>query len=169
MNAIELINKNKGAFFNIALILLSLFISSKIYKSQGKAIESLREQTLEESKKNEVLQDILSLEKKIGLYKDLLHKKDAASAISTLGNIAKESNINIISIKPYPAQELTDYIKIPFELSVNAPNYHSLGKFISRIENQQDVYVIDSLSINANNELKGLNVSLKVNTIALIK
>lgn len=169
MNAIELINKNKGAFFNITLILLSLFISIKIYKSQGKTIESLREQTLEESKKNEVLLDILSLEKKIGLYKDLLHKKDATVALSTLDNLAKESNINILSIRPYPVEEFTDYIKISFELSLNAPNYHSLGKFISRIENQQDVYMIDSLSIRANNELKGLNVSLKVNTIALIK
>ena len=169
MKAIEFINKNKNTFFNIVLILLALFISSKIYKSQGKTMESLREQTQEESKKNEVLQDISSLEKKIGLYKDLLNKKDAASAINTFGNIAKESNVDIISIKPYPEQKFTEYIKIPFELSVNAPNYHSLGKFISRIENQQDVYMIDSLSINANNQPKELNASLKVSTVILIK
>lgn len=169
MDAIEFINKNKNTLFNIALILLALFISNKVYKSQGKAIESLREQTREEFKKNEILQDISSLEKKIGLYKNLLHNKDAASAINTFGNIAKESNINIISIKPSPEQKFTEYIKIPFELSVNAPNYHSLGKFISRIENQQEVYMIDSLNINANNQLKDLNVSLKVSAIILIK
>lgn len=169
MDAIEFINKNKRALFNIALILLALFISNKIYKSQGKTIESLREQTREESKKNEILQDISSLEKKIGLYKNLFSNKGAASAINTFGNIAKESNINIISIKPHPEQKFTEYIKMPFELSVNAPDYHSLGKFISKIENQQDVYMIDSLSINANNQLKELNVSLKVSAIILIK
>lgn len=169
MEAMEFINKNKNALFNVVLILLALFISNKIYKSQRQTMESLREQTREESKKNEVLQGIRSLEENFGLYKKLLPDKDAASAINTFGNIAKESSINIVSIKPYPEQKFAEYIKIPFELSVSSPDYHRLGRFISRIESHRDVYMVDSLSINAGNQPKELNASLKVSAIILIK
>ena len=154
MEAIEFINKNKSALVNIVLVLLALFISNKIYKSQDKRIESFREQIREESKKNEILQEISSLEKRVGFYKNLFLEKDAVSAMNTLGSIAKETNINIIAIKPNPEQNFTEYIKIPIELSVRATNYHSLGKFISRIENLHEVYMIDSLRININNETK---------------
>lgn len=169
MDAIEFINKNKNIFFNLALILLALFVSSKIYKSQHKTIVSLVERTQEESKKNALMQDINLLEKKIGLYINFLQKKDAASTISALGSIAKESNIKVISIRPSQERRFPEYVKIPFDLSLNAPDYHTLGKFISRVENYQDFYIIDSLSINANSQLKGLNVSLKVSAVILIR
>lgn len=169
METKELINKYKNSIFNIALILLALIIFSKIYKKQNETIESLQKQTQEAIKKNEVLEDLSQMEKKIILYNNLLSKKDSGSAINTIGNIAKETNIKIISIRPLQEQRYPEYIKIPFDLTVNAHNYHALGKFISRIENQQDVYLIDSMGISTDAQTKELTVNLKISTVVLTK
>lgn len=169
METRELINKYKNSIFNIALILLALIIVSKIYKKQNETIKLLQKQTQEAIQKNEVLEKISQMEKKINLYSSLFSKKDASSDINTIGNIAKESNIKIISIRPLSEQRSSEYIKIPFDLTVLAPNYHALGKFISRVENQQDVYLIDSMDISSDIERKELTVNLKINTVVLTK
>jgi len=169
MDATELINRHKNKLFNIVLILLALIISSKIYNAQDKAREALREQINEETRKNELLRDISSMDKRIGLYKNLFINKDADTAINTLGTIARESNVKIVSIRPAGEQRFPEYIRIPFELNVNVDSYHPLGRFISIIENQQGVYMVDSVSISTSNQGRELNVNLKVSTIILVR
>lgn len=167
MEATEFINKNKKILINAGIILIALFISGKIYQQQNKTIESLRQQKEEVIKKNEVLSNISVLEKRVGLYANLFNKKDADYSINTIGNVARESNIKITSIKPSAEQKSGQYTKVPLDLSVSAPGYHALAKFISRVENLKDVYIVDSLSANFNEQGKQLIVNLRVSTVVI--
>lgn len=168
MDLIELSNKYKNKILNIAIIILALIISSNIYKKQAKEIESLKGKTNVEIKKNNMLKNISQLEKRINTYRNLFAKKDVSLVINTISNIAKESGIKIVSIKPIPEQRqiYPEYIKFPFNLVLTASKYHALGKFISKVEGYRDVYVVDSLEMRFEPTKEELTVNLKVSSIA---
>jgi len=166
MELIALANKNKNKLLNLAVIIIAFMIASNIYKQQTREIESLKSKSNTETKKNTVIENISKLEKSIGTYKNLLAKKDAGSVINTVSNIAKESGVKIVSVKPIAEQKHTDYIKFPLNLVLSVPNYHTLGSFISKIESYQDVYVVESIEISFQEQAKALAVSLIINSIA---
>lgn len=166
MELIALVEKNKNKLLNLAVIIVAFIIASNIYKQQTKEMESLKSKNNMETKKNTVIENISKLEKSIGAYKNLLVKKDASSFINTVSNIAKESGVKITSVKPLPERRYPDYIKSPFSLELSAPNYHILGRFISKIENYQDVYIVESIEIRFREQAKELAVSLIISSIA---
>ncbi|MDI6605997.1 MAG: type 4a pilus biogenesis protein PilO [Candidatus Omnitrophota bacterium] len=147
IEAPELINKYKKSLLNIAVILGALLIAFRIYMGQDKEITGLKQQKENEVKKNIVLEDIEKLEKKLNSYKKFLNKKDILESIRKLSNIAKSSSVNIISLIPQEVKETPDYTLYPFNLSILAQNYHTLAKFINKLEKDDDVYMIDLLSI----------------------
>lgn len=144
---IDLLLKGKKRFLSIGLIILTLIIASSIYRNQSKGIESLNVKKDTEIKKNEVLKETSQLETRIKFYKNLLSKKDASLVINTISNIAKDSNVMLISIKPSTEENQPLYIKYPFVLVIGADSYHAIGKFISKIENQSDIYLVEAISI----------------------
>jgi Tfp pilus assembly protein PilO len=150
MNLISLISKHKNKLPGIIIIILSLIIASNIYKSQLKTVESLKEKKDLEIRKNEILNQISqNIEKTLNPYKQLLNTKDTSLLIDTISNIAKESGIKINSLKPQTEEQKTDYIKYSFDLEIAASDYHNLGKFINKIENSSDVYLVEALNIKA--------------------
>lgn len=170
----ELAAKYKAKIINAAVIILALVIAGNIYKSQAKGLELLRERNQTEAKKNTVLQDISRLEKRLTSYKGFFAKKEAGAIINTLSNLAKESGIKILSIRPGREERYRDYAKLPFELSVNSPDYNAIGKFVSRIENHQDVYLVENLGIRPGNidntekqdtKKQGLEADLTLSTV----
>lgn len=165
MELTEPINKNKNRILNIALIILAFVIASNIYKKQTKEIESLQAKIDLEIKKNGVLKNIGQLEKEINSYKNFLTKKDSNLIMNTIGNIAKEVGVKIVSIRPNLEQSYPDYIKFPFDLVLSASNYHAIGKFISELESHPDVYVIETLGIRPEYQTKELTVNLKLSTV----
>ena len=156
--------KNRSKLMNIAVILFALVIANNIYKRQNKEIAALRSDKEDQLKKNEVLEDISKLEKRIKPYRELLAKKDSNLSISAIGNIAKESGVKIYSIRPESQQRYPDYIKSPFNLVVSASNYHALGEFISSLEGSTEVYVIDSIDIRPEQNSE-LTVNLNISSI----
>lgn len=166
MELIALANKNKNKLLNLAVIIIAFMIASNIYRQQTREIESLKSKSNTETKKNTVIENISNLEKSIGTYKNLLAKKDAGSVINTVSNIAKESGVKIVSVKPSAEQRQADYIKFPLNLVLSVPNYHTLGRFISKIESYQDVYVVESIEIRFQEQAKELAVSLIISSIA---
>jgi len=159
------LNKYKNKIFNIAVIILALIFASNIYKKQARDIEALKGMRDVEIKKNKALDSISQLEKKINAYKNLFTKKDASLVINTTGNIAKELGIRIVSIRPGAEQRYPDYIKLPFDLVVSSFSYHTLGKFISKLESCQYVYVIEVVDIKFESQTGELRVNLKLNNI----
>lgn len=167
-----LITKYKNKIFNIAIIILTLIIVSNIYKSQTKNIESLKETRDTEIKKNEVLTSISQLEKKINIYKSLLSKKDISLVINTIGNIARDSNVKIISVQPQAEENYPAYVRYPFDLVISVDGYHSIGKFVSKIEGYStDVFFIDKANIKPTEKTKEseqthkLIVNLTISTV----
>jgi Tfp pilus assembly protein PilO len=163
------LSKYKNVFVNIAVVLVSLFIAFNfIYKKQQAEMAVLQEKKQTEEKKNVVLDNISLLEKKIDAYTVLLAKKDASAVISSINEMAKASGVKIVSIRPGQEQQASDYMKSSFDLSLQVDSYHTLGKFISRLESYRDVYVVDSVEIRPD-QGKGLSINLKVSSIAYRK
>ncbi len=67
--------------------------------------------------------------------------------MDTISGIAKDSNVLLVSIKPGTEENQPLYIKYPFVLVIGVDSYHAIGKFISRIENQSDIYLVEAISI----------------------
>jgi Tfp pilus assembly protein PilO len=167
MELSDLTNKYKNVTFNIALIILAIMVSVSMYKKQNKAIELLNQQKGNELKKNDILEDIGRLEKKINSYKSVFVKKDTDLVIGNLNNFAKESGIRITSIKPTPEQRYNDYTKFPYELDIKASSYHGFGKFISKLESSRDIFLVENIMIKFEETNRELNILFKLSYIAL--
>ena len=174
MEPIEVyINRYKNKILNVAIIVVSLFTAYNIYKDQAKVIQNLNGNKQKEIEKNEILGSISKVDKKIRAYKAFMNKKDASLIIDDLGNIADNSNVKLISIKPDPEQMYPLYVKYAFNLGVTVDNYNTLGKFINKLEKSDDVYVIEALGVSVEHasskegEMKGLMVIMRVSTFLL--
>jgi len=170
----ELFEKNKNTIINLGVVILALFIAFKIYSGINEKINLLAQQKDIELKKNEVAEEIVGFEGKIEGYKKVLVKKELSAVMGSISVIAKQCSVKVLSIKPDKEEPYADYIKSTFDLTIDAPNYHALGNFISKIENYQDPYFIDGLTINSSGSggtkdvNVGLNISLKISTISYL-
>lgn len=162
MDLVNLITKHKNWVLNSAVIIFALFIGNGIRKIQAKNITLLTENKNDAIKKNETLGRIDQLQKIINSYKNIVNKKDVSLAINTLGNIAQDASINIVSLKPQGEHAYADYVTYPFRLLIEAANYHAIGKFISKLENSGDIYTVDSISISKRDTGKGNKLSAEV-------
>jgi hypothetical protein len=132
----------KNRILNIAIIIFALIIARNIYKNQAKTFGALRETKDTEIKKNNVLVDIARLEKNIDAYRNSLVKQEVSFIINTMRNIAKEMDIETILLKPLPEVDYAAYTKYFFSLTISAKDYHHVSKFISRIENFPDIFIM---------------------------
>ena len=169
------IERNKNKIINFGVIILALVIALQLHRSANHQVSSLIEQQNHELEKNKVVVDIVALEQKALGYKKVFVKKDLASIMDAISVIAKNTSVKIISVKPYAEEVLGNYLNSSFLITLNAPSYHALGDFISRIENHKDIYLVSELSINstasnleAGGANAGLSVSLKINTVAYL-
>ena len=166
----ELINKHKAKIINAAVILICLFIALKVYGSQVKTINSLEQAKDGEAKKNDVMNEISVLDKRINAYSKLFGKLDSESVINSVNNIAKISNIDIVSVRPGNEQKGAEYIKIPLEVVIDINSFNSLGNFVKNIENDKIVYVFDGMELRAgmmgDSGKPKLSATLRLNAIA---
>ena len=171
MGVESLINKNKNKVFNIVLIIIALIVASNIYKKQVADINSLKANIEEEEKKNQTLENIGKLDAEIESYRMLLAKKETNTYMNNINNIARDTGIKIMSIKPSGEEPSPDYIKYIYELTVSAPDYDRLARFINALEVNQTVYMIDIMDIRSSsyNKEKELNASLRVSAVAMIE
>jgi len=161
------IKKHKNLALNISIIILAFIVSLNIYKKQNKEILSLNAQKEIEIKKNAEFDTISGLEKKNNYFKNYLSKKDAGLTINTITNIAKELGIKIVSIRPESELKFAQYIKEPFEISFVINSYHDLGKFVSKMESSNNVYVIEIITAKYGTKENGLLINLRLSSIAV--
>jgi len=164
------ITRYKNKILNVLIIIVTLFTTYNIYKDQVKAIQILKASKQKETEKNEILDTISKMDKKIMDYKNFINKKDMSTIIDDLGNIADNSNTKILSIKPELEQPYPLYLKYTFNLVVRVNNYHILGKFISKLEKSDNVYMVEGLGISADyasskeGDIKVLTINMKIST-----
>jgi len=143
----EIASKYKNAIINILVIVAALFISYKIYEGQQNSIEVINNKKGVELQKNTIIAEISRSDKKFTGYKQYLDKKDVSSVIGTLGALAADSSVEISSIRPDREENLPVYMKYPIFVGLRARDYHTLGKFIAKVESHPDVYIVKSLSV----------------------
>lgn len=174
IDLIPFLNSSKGKILHIILILFSLRIAHTIYGKSVKSLASLTEEKEIELKKNETLKDIQNTQKKVDGLMQMINKKDVTLIMDKLGDIAKESFVKIVMLKLNPEKDFPAYTQHSFILTVDANNYHDIGKFITKIESQSDMYQVESCSIKTgaqrlDNSQTKLTMELKITTILIKK
>jgi Tfp pilus assembly protein PilO len=66
--------------------------------------------------------------------------------LGTISNIANDSGVTIISLKPATEEVFPLYVKYSFNLVVGVNSYHTIGKFVSNLEKHPDLYFVNQLS-----------------------
>ncbi len=163
----DLIDRQKSNIANLVTIIIFVVISINVYKNQTGNIASMNEQKEVESKKNKALENISQLEKKIDNLTRSVNSKDISNAISDLNNMAREFSIKITSIRPLGTQDSSLYVQYPFELTVEANNYHQIGKFISKVESNPNVYTVQSITMHPSKDTQGGPAESVVATIKI--
>jgi Tfp pilus assembly protein PilO len=169
------ITKHKNRIFNLLIILVALYFSMHIYRKQIDETTRLTTDKDEETEKNAVLGSIKEIERRFGDYKRCINNKDIATIINTLTNLAQAAGVKVISLRPLTEQTNPLYIKYPFDLKIEAKDYHILGKFISRLESHPNIYNVESLKIRPlprtpeNPEAGRLSAELALSTFLVVK
>lgn len=166
---------DKNVVLNIIIIIAALIVANNIYKFQSKGKGELEALKADEMKKNEKVEAIIQLGKKINDYKELVGEKDVNTLLDKIGDIAKASNVEISSITPAQEQAYSVYTQYPFNVSCGADSYHAIGKFISNLENNPDIYIIDKVDIRPNTQgstakgqrINRIKADLKINAIVI--
>ncbi|MCM8781144.1 MAG: type 4a pilus biogenesis protein PilO [Candidatus Omnitrophica bacterium] len=172
MDTFEGIGKYKNKILNIGVILFALFLANNIYKNQTRNIAFLTEKKTAEIQKKDILDKISQYEKRVDAYKRFINTKDVNLTMNNLIALIDDPAIKIISIKPNREQGVGIYIKYPFDLVIETNSYHALAKFINKVENHPDVYIIESADIKPVSELQDkdtikLVAYLKITTVLL--
>ncbi|MCX7661738.1 MAG: hypothetical protein N2Z79_03540 [Candidatus Omnitrophica bacterium] len=157
--------ERKSLILNFFIILIALFFSFNIYKNKNKELNLLIQKKEVEKKKNEVLNRILKQEEAYLSLKNEINKKDVSLALDKLRRLAKDYSLEIQSVRPLGESEEEDYKKYLYEFVLLVKNYHLLAKFINQLEQDKDIYFIESLEIAYDN--KKLKSYLKIATVFL--
>jgi len=176
MEKLELTEKNKNRLLNLGIILLALFIAFQIYKNADIEVKELNKKKSNELKRNQEIEQIAGLEVKIESYKKVFTKKDISYVLDSVSKIAKNAQVQFVSIKPMDSEVAQDYIKSAFLITVTSPTYHGLANFISQVEASSDLYIVGEVSITSSNsgysmgqaqDNSDLILNLKINTILI--
>lgn len=169
------IEKYKNKIINIAVIVLAVIIAVNIYKNHVISITALNSQKQKEIEKNEIITNIIKLQKEFNAYKSLINGKDVSLAINNLNIIAKDAGVKINSIKPEQTKIEGIYETYSFQLEISAQNYENVGNFISSLESDPMIFIIDSMKFKPQKEeveiggtrkkvVNVLNIDLRIST-----
>lgn len=137
----------KNNILNIVITIIALNIAANVFKSQNKTVNALKSQIGNEKRKNELLVDLGKTGEKLGLYKISFKKRDFSAVVKRVNFICGELELEILALKPRQEEDGAEYNKYPFILSIQAGDYHQIGKFVNKIESSLAVYFIESLTI----------------------
>jgi len=166
------INDYKNQIMNVVVIIVAIFISYNIYTGQSKEVSRLSEKKNLETQKNGILEEIRVSEGKIGAYKKFINDKELSSVVNKLNAITKDYSVNILSIKPTGVKESALYFQYPFSLKIEVADYDTIGKLVSKLESDPDIFHVTVLSVypesvKLGTRIKKMSVELKVDTFLL--
>ena len=165
MDASVFLQKNKNAILNVAILVLALIISIKIYQNQDAQIAALKIQKQSEAENNIVFKNLTQLDNKINTYKRSFKIRNSGEVMNTIGEIAKSSGLKIDSIRPLGDIAGDDYVRIPVSVAMKAKNFNQVGKFMSKLESHPAFFTVDSFRVGPNSDGKGLALNFAVSAI----
>jgi hypothetical protein len=155
----------KENVISMLIVAVCAVIAVKEFNQKQAAIGLLKQSDELEMKKNEVLVELRGLEKSFQGLKEKVNNKAIVSVIYSLSTLAKNADVKIVTIKPVVEQAFSAYTRYPFELSVSAPDYHTFGKFISKLENAPEFFFIEHLEVTMGSDQ--INVKMLVSTVLI--
>jgi len=158
-------DKYKNIFLNLALLAIAIIFAFKVYSRQSGETVVLNNNIAEEKKKNVVFENISKLEKRFRAYQKAVPNEEMTNIINALNGIAKDAGVRLTSIRPAPEQRKTAYTKKFFQLSASVPDYLALGRFVSRLENHSDLFIIENAQIGYNGQNQGMDVNFSVSKV----
>ena len=161
----------------VGIVILFVFLS----KPKLKKIEELTGQIVQEKvnlvqlekiarTKDVLMQEVSKMREEIDYYeKRIPSEKGTSWLLMELSRIARETGIRYVSIVPAEEKKEESYVRIPIQVQIKC-GYHSLGRFLSRIENSQRFMTVDNLTISpdGSNPLRH-NIILKISTFMFAK
>jgi len=139
----------------VGIIVLFMFMSRPKFKEIKrlsdeitKAKEELRETQKIAHMKDRLIQEINALRESIDYYERRIPSEKAISwLLIELSRIARQTGIKYLSIIPQAEQKKESYIKVPIKIEIQC-GYHSLGRYLSKIENSQRFMSVDNITIS---------------------
>lgn len=160
--------KAKNKVVNLVVLIIGVVVAMQLYQGNLKKIEALRGQQEAEKKKNELLFEISQLEGKLDAFRSTMSPKDVNTVMNALTVLAQETGLKIMSFRPSVDQPFPEYVKSPYNLEVSAPDYHSLGRFVSKVESAADMYMIDKMNIRTSSfDSKELIAEMTLVTVSI--
>ncbi|RJP28220.1 MAG: hypothetical protein C4533_07025 [Candidatus Omnitrophota bacterium] len=147
------IGRNKNNLINIAVVLLAFVIAFNIYKSQSRSLSLLRQNIEDEKRKNSVSEEVILLKKEVLNYNNFFKQNDLSKIINIIAGIAKETNVQILSMKPEESVKAEQdlYYEYRFDVKLSCKSFHDLGRFVNRLEDMPDdiYFSISGLGISS--------------------
>jgi Tfp pilus assembly protein PilO len=166
----DIIKKYHNKAVNAAVVIAALVIAFRIYNNYAQEVALINKTKDTQVEKNIVLEKVSKTSKEIDNLKKFINKKELDSVINTIGDIAKDSSVDIVSISPATEENKPYYIKFFFDMRLSADSYHSIGKFISSLESSQDILNVETVSMDqsllgpgAKNER--ISIGLRISTV----
>jgi len=179
MSPVKLTQKTWLLFIlpTIGIIVLFVFMSRPKFKEikdlnakieKAKTEMSALQQTART--KEDLIKEISAMREAIEYYeKRIPSEKGIPWLLKELSRVARETGIRYVSITPMSEERSELFVKIPMSVQIKC-GYHSLGRYLSKIESSQRFMTVDDISISpdGSNPLKH-NVTLKISTFMLAK
>jgi Tfp pilus assembly protein PilO len=160
--------KAKNKIINVVVLIIGVVVALQVYKGNLKKIEVLRGQQDAERKKNELLSEISQLDAKLDAFRNTLSPKDVNTVMNSITVLAQETGLKIMSFRPSIDQPYPEYVKSPYNLEVSAPDYHSLGRFVSKVESASEMYMVDRMNIRTSSaDAKELVAEMTLATVSI--
>ncbi len=171
----DVVGKIQKNIINIVVLGVCILIGLNVYKGQKNIMANMENQKNTEIQKNEVLATIGRLERRWKVYKRQVNtrtdgsEKNDVGIVDTLNSFAKETNIRNMVLRKMPEEDNRGYKRMGLSLNFSVDSYHTLGKFISLVENSGDFLMVESLTVrqDLSENRPVLFVELQVNTITV--
>ena len=162
--------QNKSVLVNSMILLVALLIGYGLIYAPLMQQKSILQSRLEDTKqKNEILTNVKQVMTRIkGYEKPLTEEKNETWLINRVSSIANENKIKVLSVEPQRRITIGDYTKISVKFS-SVCAYHSLGKFVSALENSTELLKVEKLEIKTSPETGGGSEALREQSIPKVE
>lgn len=157
----------KNRLVNAGVLIVLLIVAAKVYQGRISEMARLKEQQEEEHKKNNLLDNIEVLEKKLDAFSGMLRDRDEGVIMNVVNSAAQEAGLKLESVRPGAPQRYQQYIKTPYFIESRARSYHVMGQFIAKMESNQVVFIIERVNIRKDALGKELLAQITLSSVSL--
>lgn len=172
---IEDILKKSDNLILIAIVLVGLIIVSRVNSANANSADLLLKKIDAQKQINTISSEINIVVGDYQGYKnEIFFDKDSAEIVNLINELARQFDLEIISLRPLYLKEAEVFSYLPLELQAKG-DYYSLGQFLSQIESYAgfiDISKLKVVSLRFNRRTEAskeeiLKITLSLNALIL--